>query len=129
MKAATFDGYTVYRALVRLGAKTVTYQVRTAGTLEDAYMLARRRGLAEAPGARVSVLAVTPVTPEAGSDWASRIRALRYRLGESRATFGARLRASWRTVEHWEQGMQEPRPETQTRITLLEARLQAQEAS
>ena len=45
-----------------------------------------------------------------GMTIAEEVRALRDRLGENTATFGARWRRSGRTVETWEQGSRQPDP-------------------
>jgi DNA-binding transcriptional regulator YiaG len=41
---------------------------------------------------------------------AEEVRALRAKLGENTATFGARWRRAGRTVETWEQGARQPDP-------------------
>jgi DNA-binding transcriptional regulator YiaG len=50
-----------------------------------------------------------PTTPDELA-LVQRIRALRARLGETTAAFGARFHRSRRTVEDWEQGRKMPDP-------------------
>jgi DNA-binding transcriptional regulator YiaG len=120
MTLALFDRYTVYRVTVRLGLRTVIYQVRTTGDARAARALALRRARASAPAAQPRVLVLAVDQPAAGPDLPGRVRALRYRLGESRTVFGRRFGASPRTVEGWEQGRFPPRWRTWQYLQALE---------
>lgn len=78
----------------------------------DADLIRRARDRARAAGTTLDTILVHAlreyVADAAPGLSPDQIRAIRARLGENTATFGARVGVSGRTIENWEQGRRQP---------------------